>query len=346
MPVIVSLRPEQSFLELPQIKRLSEETQTGNVVALKVREVENAVELMVSLIDVCQRIFLGRVVGFADGERVIVRERVLVQFFQKFMDPGAVDEIDLAALEGFPAQVVPDRIDLGEHVEDVEAEAVHAFLKPEIQDVIDLAPDLGFFPVQVRLLLAEEVQIILVRPADPFPGRSGERRSPVRRRSHFPLHEPAFPDDVVITVLGTRIRDRGFEPGMLGRSVVEDHVHDDLEIPPVAFRKQPVEIRHGTEFPVNVPVIADIIAVVVVRRLVERREPDRRHAKFFDIVQLREDAFDIPKAVVVRVHKGKRIDLIDYRILIPLRSHKLSLLPGFPAFSIADFTGILKHPLS
>ncbi len=58
----------------------------------------------------------------------------------------------------------------------VEAEAGHAALEPEADDVFERLVDLRIVPVEVGLLDVELVVVVLARLLDPTPRRSG--RSP------------------------------------------------------------------------------------------------------------------------------------------------------------------------
>ena len=72
---------------------------------------------------------------------------------------------------------------------------------------------------------------------------------------------------------------------MFGGCVVEDHIHDHLQIPLVALFQKPVKIRHRAELLINGLIVADVIAIVVIRGLVQRRLPDRCHPEIPDVIQ-------------------------------------------------------------
>ena len=125
-------------------------------------------------------------------------------FFQEFMHPRTIDEVLAALLESTLLMVILERIDFGEHVEDVEAVAVHAFFQPEIEDIDDLLADLRVFPVEVCLFLRKEVEIELIGIADPLPCASGKGGFPVAGRKELVLFPSARADDVIIPVRGIR----------------------------------------------------------------------------------------------------------------------------------------------
>ena len=215
-----------------------------------------------------------------------MRKGLLIQFLQEFMHARSVHIKRCALLERILRMIVPDRVDLGEHVKYIEAEAIHPFVKPEVENVCDFFPHFRVLPVQICLLLTEKMQVELIAVCDPLPGGSGKRRLPVARGQKLPLLHFSFSYDVVIPVRGIGRRNRLFEPRMLRRRMVDDHVHDHFQIPLMTFCEKPVEIFHRAELLIDSPVVTDIISVVVIRRLVQRGEPDCCHAQIPDIIQL------------------------------------------------------------
>ena len=56
-------------------------------------------------------------------------------------------------------------------------------------------------------------------------------------------------------------------------------------------------------------VVAYVVPVVVVRRIVDRIQPDHVDAQILDVVQAGNDSLQIADAVAVAVHETARIDL-------------------------------------
>ena len=75
-------------------------------------EVKDGIQLVVSLIDICEGIFFARQIGFSNCIYVIKGEGLLVQFFKELMHPRTVYEILGAGLESFFVGIVLDRINL------------------------------------------------------------------------------------------------------------------------------------------------------------------------------------------------------------------------------------------
>ena len=102
-------------------------------------------------------VFIRRMERLTDCVRIIQGKRFLVEFFQVFMDTGSVHIERCTGLETVLVMIICDRIYLGEHIEYVKPESVHAFIQPEIQNIDDLFSDFRIFPVQISLFLAEQM---------------------------------------------------------------------------------------------------------------------------------------------------------------------------------------------
>ena len=68
---------------------------------------------------------------------------------------------------------------LGDHVDHIHPEAAHTFLQPEVHQFIHLLPDFGIFPIQVRLLFREHVEVVLACGFVEGPCRATESSFPV-----------------------------------------------------------------------------------------------------------------------------------------------------------------------
>jgi hypothetical protein len=71
----------------------------------------------------------------------------------------------------------------------------------------------------------------------------------------------------------------------------------------------------------NIVVIADIVSVVVVRRLIEGRKPDDIDAKFLQVIELLNNSSQIADAVAVAIIEAARINLVDNAFLPLLLLH-------------------------
>ena len=104
---------------------------------------------------------------------------------------------------------------------------------------------------------------------------------------------------------------------MLVAGVRRHEVHHHLEAEPVGLGEQRVEVGERAEQGIDGAVVGDVVAIVLHRRLAERRDPDRVHAQLLDIFQPARDARQVADAVAVRVLEAARIDLVDDRTLPP-----------------------------
>ena len=140
---------------------------------------------------------------------------------------------------------------------------------------------------------------------------------------------------------------RSLEPGVLVGGVVDHQIHDDLQAALVGLGQHLVHIGERAEHRIDVLIVGDVIAVVVLRGLEHRGQPQHVHAQTGQIVQTGGDALDVAHAVVVRVLEAARIDLVDDRVRPPgvrgraVRTHRIGqcgtlrsghgILPFLPA---------------
>jgi hypothetical protein len=184
---------------------------------------------------------------------------------------------------------------LEQAVRDVDPQAVHAPVEPEPDHVVEEPGGLRVAPVPVRLLRGVQVQVCLL--VDAGPGRAAEDAGPVVRRPGEVEPGPgraARPG-----------RERRPEQRVLGRAVVRDDVDDDPQAELVGAGQQRVEAGQRAEPRIHVAVVADVVAVVRLRRGIERGQPDRVHAEGGHVVQPPGD----PGQVAV---ERARIDLVHH----------------------------------
>ena len=79
-----------------------------------------------------------------------------------------------------------------------------------------------------------------------------------------------------------------------------------------------VEVGQGAEHRVDVLVVGDVVAVVVLRRAVDRGEPDDVDAQRGEVVEPADDAAQVADAVAVGVGERARVDLVDDGAAPPL----------------------------
>ncbi len=206
------------------------------------------------------------------GEQVLVPpgKHFLVHLLQEFMDAGAADVVRaaVAVQHAVGPGTVRQGLVLGDEVDDVHPEAVHAAVQPPVHHVVDGGPDLRVFPVEVRLFPRKEVEVVLPGRGVVLPGRAGECGTPVvglcpcrAGLRPFPCGPPPVPVPLRAVLAGARLR----EPGVLVGGVVDHEVHDQLHAAGVQAVKQLIQGFQAAEDGVNVPVVADVVAVVILR---------------------------------------------------------------------------------
>ncbi len=87
--------------------------------------------------------------------------------------------------------------------------------------------------------------------------------------------------------------------------------------PPVGLPKKALEVAQGMVDGVDPEIVGDIVAVVFEGGGVEGQQPDGRHPELLKIVELPDQAADIPDAVAVGVVEGLDVQLIDDRVAVP-----------------------------
>src|SRR5699024_7357885 len=75
---------------------------------------------------------------------------------------------------------------------------------------------------------------------------------------------------------------------------------------------QCVGICEGAETRIDIGVVGDVVAAVVLRGGVEGREPDRVGSQVPDVLETGGDAGQIAQAVPVGIGEGAGIDLVDH----------------------------------
>ncbi|MCY1238581.1 hypothetical protein D9M72_513260 [compost metagenome] len=211
---------------------------------------------------------------------------------------------------------------LGEGVCHVHAEAVHAAVGPEAQGLQEVVADFAVGPVQVRLLLGEDVHVPLARRAvrfgDALPGGTAEDGVPVRRRQLAVLAQ-AVTEDVAFAGGGApRCGECFLEPFVPVRGVVGDDVRDELDAGLVQRGGHFGEVLQGAQLGVNVAVVVDVVTAVCERGGVERAEPHGVDPQFLQVGHFGGDAFDVAQAVTVRIREAARIDLVHGGLAPPV----------------------------
>lgn len=204
---------------------------------------------------------------------------------------------------------------------DIDAEAVDTAVQPEAQHLLEVVADGRVTPVQVGLLGCEQVQVPLAGGAvgllDAAPGGTAEHRAPVVGRLG-PGRAAAGGEVETGALRAARRRgERGAEPRVLARTVVGDDVEQQLEPEAVGIGHEPVELGEVAVDGVDTAVVGDVVAVVVLRRRIERAEPDAVDAELAQVGESGPDAGQVADAVPGAVEEAADVDLVDHRVAPP-----------------------------
>ena len=119
--------------------------------------------------------------------------------------------------------------------------------------------------------------------------------------------------------------------------MVYNQIHENLDSSFVCLCKESFIILHGSVIFIDLSVIRNIIAVIILRRLKHRRDPKYIYTQLFQIVKLFYNSSDIPDAVSVTVFKTFGVNLIYNTFFPPGFLHNLSLLFAFLNLTVVLF---------
>src|SRR3954447_1925089 len=103
--------------------------------------------------------------------------------------------------------------------------------------------------------------------------------------------------------------------------MVDHEVHYQPQPAAVHLDQQFLPVGERAELVHDALVVADVVAVVVVGRLVDRRQRDDVDAEFLQIVEPADDPFQVTDPIAVAVAEAARINLVDDAPLPPARGH-------------------------
>jgi hypothetical protein len=208
---------------------------------------------------------------------------------------------------------VREPVGLREVVDRVQTEPVDPLLQPPVHHLGHVGADVRIAPVQVRLLLVEEVEVPRLPDVVVRPRRPSHERLPVVRRLVGVALAP-----VVVVLVPLLAPARALEPLVFVAGVVDHKVHHESDVSVVERRQQLLPVGHRPELLADGAVVADVVAVVGVRGVVHRTEPHHVDAERVEVVDPLGDAGDVADPIAVTVVETPRVDLVDDRLLPPL----------------------------
>ena len=105
---------------------------------------------------------------------------------------------------------------------------------------------------------------------------------------------------------------------MLVRGVVRDQVHDDPQAQVVRGGNQLLSISQSSEHGVDVAIVGNVIASVLLGRGIEGGQPYGVHAKIGDRREAVDDARKVANSVPISIRERTRIDLVNDGVTPPV----------------------------
>ena len=242
---------------------------------------------------------------------------------------------------------VGQALGLHEAVGDVNAEAVGAAVEPEAQDLPELLPHPRVRPVEVGLRAVEKVQVPVAGGAVSVgrarPGGAAEHGVPVIGRQLAVVARAGAEDEAVALGRAGAGGHGLLEPLVLARAVVGHEVDDDAQAELVRTVAQGVEVVEGAEDGVDVAVVGDVVAGVLLRRSEEGGEPHGVDAEVGERLEPLRDAGEVADAVARGVGEGPRVDLVDDGGAPPLGARGRSQLAGVPGGQGGSRGVLVRH---
>ena len=88
---------------------------------------------------------------------------------------------------------------------------------------------------------------------------------------------------------------------MLVAGIVHHQIEDKLHLALLDARQEFIEIGHGAKLGHDLAVVADVVAVIGVRRIVVRAQPDDVDPEPLNVVELRRNALQVADAIAIRI---------------------------------------------
>ena len=99
--------------------------------------------------------------------------------------------------------------------------------------------------------------------------------------------------------------------------VIDDQIDDHADAALVRLVHELDEVAARAVARIDAVEVGDVVAVVAIRRGLERREPDDVDAERVQIVEALHQPLEIAAAVAVAVHERLEVEAVDDRVLVP-----------------------------
>jgi hypothetical protein len=118
---------------------------------------------------------------------------------------------------------------------------------------------------------------------------------------------------------------------MLVGSVVHNQIHDHIDAPLLRLMYELNEIAARAVPRIYPVVVADVVAIVEVRRRLEWRKPHSADTERLKIFQTASQPFKIAHPVAICIHKGFQVKTVDDGVFVPkVFNHESSQVSMFP----------------
>ncbi len=290
------------LFQFPQVEGAFYPLLAVGIIHLHVMEAEDHIEFLPIRPGVFHPVFDGGGGHFPYGDQIGALQHFPVHFLKEFVDPRSVGVKLATVVHRSLSDGIRKALILGDQIDDIQAESRDAHIGPKLHDFVNLPPHLFVFPIQIRLGFVEQMQVILLGHLVVFPGGTPELGLPV---------VGLIPPDVIGAVRVVRGFAGLLKPFVIRGCVVEHHVHDDSDLAPARFLEQRFELLHRSVAGVDGVIIAYVIAVVPLRRGIDRRDPDVIDAQIGEVVQFFDYPCEISSGGVFGAVKAFGVDLID-----------------------------------
>jgi len=126
--------------------------------------------------------------------------------------------------------------------------------------------------------------------------------------------------DIEVPVGAARFRQpRSLKPGMLIGRGVDDQFGDHPQPTRMRFANEDLEIPHRAVRRIDLRVAGDVVTVILERRGIEWQQPERRDTQVLQVIELLRQPSKVADAVSVAVEERTHVQLINHRVLVPLR---------------------------
>ena len=257
---------------------------------------------------------------FSHGKRVVLLEGFPLHLLQKISHAmGVFDHAGRRRQSIRAIRLVGWEIDVLFDIDNsVDAETAQPLVHPPVDHLVDFPAHFRIFPVQIRLLFREQVQVVQIFGAGHRLPRVSAEIGPIIGR-FFPVFP--LPDIKVSAVSAFRVFHGLLKPDMLIGAVVDHQVHQDIHPPLLRLFQQMVEVLHGAELFPDAVIVRDVIPLIHKGGFINGRQPDDIDSQLFQIIQFLRHALQIPDSVSVGIQKALGINLIGHLVMPPFLFH-------------------------